>query len=124
MSARTKVADFEWALGQTSTHWWCDGQRVDKLYDFEIGSAVVLEDSSGIAIVEPPRPDGLNAVVYNADGSVRFRVPPPQPDRHVAFQQMYYVRDELTAVAITRGNDWAVVVDAATGDVARTYETR
>jgi len=113
-----------WSIGDDVVRWTHGSTVIEKRYEGEIGSAVALQDSSGVAVVEPANHGGLNAVVFNADGTERFRVEPPVLVRHVAFQQMYYVRDELTAIAITRGNDWAAVVDESTGDQIRAYETR
>lgn len=123
--AMAQVEDFRWTIGDRSVRWRCAGQEISKDFCDEVPSAVVLRDESGVAVVGPESALGVdNAVIYNADGSERSRVTPPQPDRHVVFAQMYYVADELTAVAITTGNEWATVVDSETGQATRTYETR
>lgn len=120
-----RVEDFRWSIGDRSVRWRCGGQEISKDFSEEVPSAVVLRDDSGIAVVAPESVLGAdNAVIYNADGSERSRVSPPQPDRHRAFQQMYYVGEDLTAVAITTGSDWAAVVDPETGRAMRPYETR
>ena len=71
-----------------------------------------------------PRSASASAVVFDADGSERFRLATEIQGRPVWFFQMYYVEDELTAVFGWRAGDWASVVDEATGAYLRTYETR
>lgn len=125
VSTVERVEAFCWSVGDAMVAWRTEQREVTKRYAAEIDSAVALRDGSGIAVVEPNvTADGLNAVVFDADGTERFRVVPPQPERHVCFQQMYYIGEELTAVAITSGSDWAAVVDPVTGLTIRTYETR
>ena len=77
-------------------------------------------------MVEPINETGPNnAIVFNADGAARFRVQLPFPTYQVqGFAYMYYVNEELTAIIITPGCDFAVVVDERTGEAIRTYETR
>lgn len=120
-----RVQRFQWTLGDRVIRWRWGEEEITKEFSDEIGSALVLRDASGVAVVAPDADLGpSNAVIYEANGAERARVALPRPDQHVMFQQMYYVGDELTAIAITRGSDWAAVVDPWSGRSVRTYETR
>lgn len=126
MTGASHVTSFSWTLGATSVAWSCGDQRVENAYATEVRSAVPLLDGSGVAIVEPFGVGGRdNAAVYDADGSLRFRVrfPASQPDGEW-FEQAYYVRKVLTFFAIVHGGDRAFEVDEATGAILRSYECR
>ncbi|MBN1910399.1 MAG: hypothetical protein JW818_11710 [Pirellulales bacterium] len=115
-----------WQRGSAVVIWDCDGERIEKAYRGPVTSVCPLRDGDGLALVEPIDETGPNnAVVFNADGTVRFRVKPPLPTQQVqGFADMYYVKDELTAIMVTPGRDFAVVVDDKTGEYLRIYETR
>jgi hypothetical protein len=120
------MTDFEWNVNSRTVRWMHSGKSIVKQYDFPIRSAVPLRDATGVAVVEPFEEKGRdNVVVFNADGSERFRLRFPLPEPHGnCFDQMYYVRDKLTAIANLRGTDFAYELNEQTGDVIRTYETR
>ena len=103
-----------------------DGKRIAKSYKFPIRSAVPLRDETGVAIVEPFEEKGRdNAVVFNSDGTERFRLRFPMPEPHGnCFDQMYYILDKLTVIANLRGVDFACELNEQTGNVTKTYETR
>lgn len=117
------VEDFEWIRGRSWTEWTANGSRIRKQYPTEIGSAVPLDDSSGVALVEP-RLSGASVVVFNADGSERFRLSASVTVRDGVFYQIYYSSGRLTAIAHNRSGDRAVELDEADGAVLRVYETR
>jgi len=67
----------------------------------------------------------LAAVVFNGDGTERFRLKFPLPEPYGnCFDQIYYVGEKLTAFANLRGNDFAYELNPQTGEVLKTYETR
>lgn len=105
--------------------WDVDGSLRRIEYEKPIRSAVALRDRSGIAVVEPLTTYGQNnAVILNADGSLRFRLELPVKDGSVyGFDQMYYIGNELTVVSIT-AHDFAYVVEEHGGGYIRHYETR
>ena len=86
----------------------------------------MLNDATGVAIVEPAQECGRNnAVVFNCDGSERFRLlfPSPEPFGKY-FDQIYYVEAKLTAFMNIRGTDFRCEVDELTGDLGRPVESR
>jgi hypothetical protein len=120
------VSDLRWERGSTVVSWLAEGRRVEKAYSRPIASVCELHEGCGVALVEAIEESGPhNAVVFNADGSTRFRLGLPLPDYQVqGFADMYYVEQELTAILVTPGRDFAVVIDDNTGECLRTYETR
>jgi hypothetical protein len=91
-----------------------------------VRNAVPLKDGTGVAVVEPFDEKGReNAVVFNGDGTERFRLKFPLPEPYGnCFDQIYYVGEKLTAFANLRGNDFAYELNPQTGEVLKTYETR
>ena len=120
------IVNLQWSRPSKSVSWAYGGTIVSKSYSYPIASVNLLRGGSGAAIVEPIEHSGpRNAVIFNADGSERCRIELPFPDSQVqGFADMYYIQDELTAVAVTPGRDFAVVVDASNGKCLRSYETR
>jgi hypothetical protein len=120
------VSDVQWNIGSNVVEWNLDGSQRRLEYEKPIRSAVALRDRSGIAVIEPLITYGQsNAVILNADGSLRFRLELPVKDGSVyGFDQMYYVNDELTAILALTGRDFAYVVDEQSGSYIRHYETR
>jgi len=114
-----QIATFKWNYDSKVVSWEFKGEIIHKEYEFPIRSAIVLDDASGVAVVEPFEAIGRdNAVVFNADGSERFRLAFPLPEPYGnCYDQMYYVNNTLTAFANLRGNDWGYVLDQATGQV-------
>ncbi len=99
-----KLTDFCWRADSDSVEWAFAARRIKKSYPFPIRSAITLLDNTGVALVEPnevSKPN--NAVIFNADGSERFRVMHPGQGADGGFDQIYYVRHELTAFAGQQG---------------------
>jgi hypothetical protein len=121
-----KVSNVQWNVGGNVLKWDVDGSQRRIEYQKPIRSAVALLDGSGVAVVEPLETYGeSNAVILNADGSLRFRLQLPVKDGSVyGFDQMYYVNEELTAIVAVTGRDFAYVVDEKSGGYTRHYETR
>lgn len=122
----TTITDFKWVYDSPAVSWFYDGRLVNKTYRFPVRSAVPLKDGTGIAIVEPFEEKGReNAVVFNGDGTERFRLKFPLPEPYGnCYDQIYYVEDKLTAFANLRGNDFAYELDQRTGAVLKSYESR
>jgi hypothetical protein len=120
------VSRLIWQRGSAVASWYCEGRRVEKAYRKPIASVCELHGGCGVALVEAIEESGpSNAVVFDDDGGVRFRVDIPLPHYQVqGFADMYYIKDELTAILVTPGRDFAVVIDSQTGKCMRTYETR
>jgi len=122
----SRVGNLRWTVGSKVVEWDAEGSQHRVEYEKPIRSAVALRDRSGIAVVEPLIKYGeSNAVILNADGSLRFRLQLPLKGGSVyGFDQMYYVNDELTAIVAVTGRDFAYVVDEQSGLYSRNYETR
>lgn len=120
------IVNLQWSRPSNSVSWVYGTAVVTKSYSHFISSVNLLRDRLGVAIAEPMEHSApRNAVIFNADGSERCRVELPFPDYQVqGFADMYYVQDELTAILVTPGRDFAVVVDESTGKCLRSYETR
>jgi len=120
------ITPFKWFLDAQEVTWKYNSGQVIKQYAYPIRSAVVLRDLSGVALVEPHEEKGINnAVVFNADGSERFRLKFPMNDpRSICFNQIYYINDELTAICATRSADFAYVFDPTNRKYLRHYDTR
>ena len=85
-----------------------------------------LADNSGALVVIPMRGTGAcNAFIYNLAGDVRCEIEIPIDFQSgLGFTDAYYVNNELTAIFVTVGRDFAFVIDEHTGKVERVYETR
>ncbi len=120
------IGNLIWRRGSASVSWDWEGVKIEKVYCKPLASVCGLHDGCGVALVESIEESGPhNPVVFDADGSTRFRVGLPFPEFQVqGFADMYYVKEELTAILITPGRDFAVVLDDKTGQCLRTYETR
>jgi hypothetical protein len=121
------VKNFEWVDGSPAVKWELeDGTIVQKHYQLPAGSVCVLIDRSGVAIVEPYEEVGKrNAVIYDEDGSERFRLDLPLPESEAyGFYYIHYESDKLRAVVATRSRDIAVTVDPESGRCFDLHETR
>lgn len=120
------IKEFNWAFNSKVASWICEKTTIRKEYRYSIRSAIPLLDGTGVALVEPMEQAGRdNAVVFDANGTERFRLvfPLPEPHGH-CFDQMYYVQGRLTAFANLRGADFGYVLDEKTGEVLKSFESR
>lgn len=105
-----------------------DSIRKALVQQYDGGQIVLtkLRDGSGAIAVLPMREDGKgNARIYNTSGNVRCEIEIPHCFRGgIGFSDAYYVNDELTAIFVTPGRDFAFVIDEKSGNAIRTYETR
>jgi hypothetical protein len=120
------ISDLKLMLNRISISWSYGLQTITKRYQFPVLSANVLRDGRGVAVVESMSESApRNAVVFNGDGTERFRVMSPLSEDQVqGFSDFYYVGSELTAILTCPGRDFAVVVDELSGKCMRFYETR
>jgi hypothetical protein len=121
-----KVTNFEWAFNSGQVRWECGDAKILLTYPHRIRSAIVLDDQSGVAMVEPFEDKGRdNAVVCNADGSVRFRLKFPLSEQYgFCYDQIFYVQGLLTAFANLQGVDFGYQLDQNTGAVMRSYQSK
>lgn len=103
--------------------WIYNDKQISKDYDYVIYSLNVHNEY--VVIVEPDNKfSPNNAVIYNSDGSERARVSNPFKDKGaICFGDVYYVKDEIALVSITRRANYICIIDVD-GNVLRTHETR
>jgi len=120
------VSELKVSSDRQLVSWSYGGWTVTKSFRFPVQSCNVLHNCDGIAIVESMSESGRsNAVVLNADGSERFRLTPQiHASSAQGFGSMYYIADELTAILVCPGRDFAVIINEADGSWVRWYETR
>jgi hypothetical protein len=106
--------------------WQTASGRVAKAYSAPIHSACLLEDESGVAVVEPPTgTNRRNAVIFNGDGTDRLRLTFPVDEGIVyAFDSMYYIQGKLAAIVATTRGDFAAVVDPSSGVLSELRASR
>jgi hypothetical protein len=85
-----------------------------------------LVSGSGSIVIFPNEKFGIdNAKLLNSNGTFRADVEIPVPFRlGIGFSDAYYISNELTAIFVDKGRDFAFVVDETSGKVKRYYETR
>lgn len=116
------VSDLENPDNAEYVRWRSNGSSVEKRYD-RPARAAALASGSGVLVVEPTSYPN-NAVIYNANGSMRSRLHNPDPQEgQSAFIDVYYINDELTVILGSRSGQMACVFDES-GVLLRSYETR
>jgi hypothetical protein len=113
----------DWVAGSRSVTWTYGGSTVAKEFDHALDSVVAWSDPPSVIVVEPTGLAGRvdNAVVYNADGSERLRLVPPdvgEPRWRVGFYFVFVSSGVLTAVFSTTVGDFWGVPDLQTGVLA------
>lgn len=85
-----------------------------------------FRDSSGAIVIGPMRADlRSNATLVDVAGERRIDVGLPEVLKGgLGFADAYYVNDELTAIYVYSGQDFACVIDELSGTITRYYETR
>jgi hypothetical protein len=121
-----KATDFTWKKGSSELSWCWNGHMIRKTYRFPLCVANLLDDETGVAVIEPFEEKGRdNAVVFNGDGTERFRLKFPLPEQYGNYYfDIYYVNGRLTAFANLRGNDFAYELNQQNGEVLKSYESR
>lgn len=120
------ITNLETSADSKTVSWTFGSTSITKSYATPIVRVNLLNDGHALAIVESMEESApRNAVVLNGDGSERFRIVSPLPDHHSqGCADIYYVNGELTAIQVSPGRDFAVVVDERNGRCLRWYETR
>jgi hypothetical protein len=85
-----------------------------------------FRDGSGAIVVVAMRSDQQsNAFLVDSNGERQVDVQLPQMLKGgLGFADAYYVNNELTAIYVYSGRDFACVIDEKTGSIDRCYETR
>jgi hypothetical protein len=127
--------DLDWTEGDTTVRWTYDRQRVAISFEEPPVSVVAWHDPPCVIVVEPfgeptGRWDGRkrNAIVYNADGSERVRLIPPErfagSFHPVGFYAVYRDRSGLVAVVTIPGADFWGRPNLDTGELTNVSEWR
>lgn len=93
--------------------WQYQGSKVCKQYNNTIMGYECLPDGSGIVILEPYQEAGPNnAIIYNADGSERWRLPyTKESGKGVFFDRVGMTLGKLKVIAIVDNRDVGFTVD-------------
>ncbi|MDD2402838.1 MAG: hypothetical protein PHD60_11680 [Clostridia bacterium] len=122
----SQISNLEWSRNGLNYCWYYKDKILTKKTKYPPTSIVKLNDGTGFAVVLAQAEFGKNnAFIINANGSERFRLEVPRGIRDaICFHEMYYIKDELTAVIATNQCDFACVIDINSGKYIRQYETR
>jgi hypothetical protein len=122
----TQAWDLAWEYGDMVVSWQTASGRVAKAYSAPIHSACLLEDGTGVAVVEPTAgTNRRNAVIFEGDGTERLRLAFPVDEEIVyAFDSMYYIEGKLAAIIATTRGDFAAVVDPHRGVLSELRPSR
>jgi hypothetical protein len=88
--------------------WSWEGRNIQKKYNHPLGKALLTKDLMGIVIIASTKDEPAeNAAIYNADGSVKFRlkVPFDQPSNY-SFYDIYYIDDHLNIILWSSVGDY------------------
>ncbi len=120
------INNFKWKMNEKSFTWTNGGVRKEKYFNSLPHSIIELSDKTGFAIVGSYDEFGMNnAFILNADGTSRFILTIPGSIKDaICFHEIYYIKDELTAIIATHNIDFACVIDITTGNYKKIYETR
>ena len=120
------VKDFLWKENEKRFTWTYEGKCKEKIFKNIPQSVVLLSDNSGFAIVGSYDEFGKNnAFILNADGTERLKLTIPHLIRDaICFHEIYYIMDELTAILVSSGIDFACIIDSDTGEYKKINETR
>ena len=93
--------------------WDNKGQVVKKSYTDTLMGYEILPDDSGIILLEPASVVGSeNAVIYNKDGSKRWRLPFPSGlGKGFVFDRVGISQGKLVVIGIVSGRDVRFEID-------------
>lgn len=93
--------------------WLYQGQRTCKQYGHVLLGYECLPDNTGILVLEPYQEAGSNnAVIFNTDGSERWRLPyTKESGTGVFFDRVGMTQGKLKVIAIVDNRDVGFVVD-------------
>ncbi len=112
------------AVDYSKITWECDGVLVEKHLALAkyYAKVVVLKDCSGIAIVlDEDKYGSENAVIFNADGSLRFKLQMPDFIEDGYFYSLSHDDTGLECVVSDKERDWWSIVDENTGEYCRQW---
>jgi hypothetical protein len=120
------ISGFKWDSGSWHVGWRDRGRYVMKQYMYPIQKALPLRDGSAVAIIEPYEIAGRdNAVVFNADGSERFRLKFPRPRPFgCCYTNVYYEGDDLYVYTVGQDVDLRYRLNERTGELGNGIESR
>ena len=120
------IENFRIVSGKSKLIWELNGKVNEKQFILAVNSAIELSDKSGFAIVGSYEEFGKsNAMIINADGSLRAQLVIPESIKGaICFHEIYYVNHELTGIIASNCCDYACVIDETTGVCGKPHETR
>jgi len=106
--------------------WLSRGRLISKSYQSPLLGYEVLPDSSGVLLLEPPEEVGPeNAVIYDEDGSERWRLPFNSRSGHgLLFDRVGTTDGTLVAVAVINNRDVMFELDYTACKYSDIHETR
>jgi len=119
-----KFTDFEYLEGRLGFCWKSNGLDYKHVSATPI-VAVPLKDKTGILLVDPASQEAPhNAVILNADESMRIRIRnPKETDGAICFSDAYYINEKLTLFIAFRTEQMGCVIDSH-GNVEKVFESR
>lgn len=99
--------------GGKEISWAYAGTIVSKSYSDILMGYEILPDDTGIILLEPTSAaDSENAVIYNSDGSLRWRLPLPKDlGWGICFDRVGISGGQLVVIGIVNGRDVKFEVD-------------
>ncbi len=93
--------------------WSYQGRQICKQYGHTLLGYECLPDDTGILVLEPHQEAGSNnAVIFNADGSERWRLPyTKKSGEGIFFDRVGVTQGKLKVIAIVGNRDVGFVVD-------------
>lgn len=99
--------------GGKEVSWNNNGKIIKKTYSSALMGYEVLPDETGVILLEPLLESGPeNAVIFNLDGTKRWRLPfPPNLGQGVVFDRVGISQGKLIVIGIINGRDVRFEVD-------------
>jgi hypothetical protein len=124
------ITAVKWDVSSPTASWKWKGETVKRTYGHPPFKVLLLKDRRSVIIIASTKDEGVeNAAVYNADGSLRYRlvVPSIRPKIY-GFYDVYYSRDKLTLILITGSRDYpydtGCTFDAETGGMTNFHNVK
>jgi len=108
MNRKESISHLKWDVYSPTVSWRCKGEIVRKIYQHPPFKVLLCKDRQNVAIITSTKDEGVeNAAVYNADGSLRYRLKVPfEKPNFFGFSDIYYSNDKLTLILITGSKEY------------------
>jgi len=108
MDRKAGISALHWNVNSPAVSWKWGGKKIEKVYGHRLFKVLLLKDRQSIAIIASTKDEGAeNAGIYNADGSLRYKIKIPsiKPICY-GFCDVYYEKDELRIILMTGSRDY------------------